>query len=128
MAETPEVLVEAMVEGGTLCIADWTITQGDVCTAWQQAQNEIDAGGVKITSKGIHITKEKDPFQATLDNQQVRFRNNDTGEDVAYFNKDAGRIRRLLALGEFTVRQPDSECGAMRIIPVDGGAFFVIND
>ena len=128
VAETPEVLVEAMVEGGTLCIADWTITQGDVCTAWQQAQNEIDAGGVKITSKGIHITKEKDPFQATLDNQQVRFRNNDTGEDVAYFNKDAGRIRRLLALGEFTVRQPDSECGAMRIIPVDGGAFFVIND
>ena len=70
----------------------------------------------------------RDRFQASLDNQQVRFRNTDTGEDVAYFNKDSGRIRRLSALGEFTVRQPDAESGALRVIPVAGGAFFVIND
>ena len=128
VADSPAALVEAMVEGGTLWIADWTVIQGEVCTAWQQAQNEIDAGGVQITSRGIDITKEGDPFQASLDNQQVRFRNTDTGEDVAYFNKDSGRIRQLSALGEFTVQQPDTLSGALRVIPVAGGAFFVIND
>ncbi|MBU5419600.1 hypothetical protein KQI11_05630 [Acetanaerobacterium sp. MSJ-12] len=128
VADSPAALVEAMVEGGTLRIADWTVIQGEVCTAWQQAQNEIDAGGVKITSRGIDITKEGDPFQASLDNQQVRFRNTDTSEDVAYFNKDSGRIRQLSALGEFTVQRPDDISGALRVIPVAGGAFFVIND
>ncbi len=127
-AEREEAEIAFSVNEGRLWVADIMVAEGISCTAWQQAQNEIDAGGVKISSRGIDITRENDPFQASLDNQQVRFRNNDTGEDVAYFNKDSGRIRQLSALGEFTVQRPDDISGALRVIPVAGGAFFVIND
>ena len=109
-------------------VADITVIQGDNCSAWQQAQNEIEAGGVTVTSRGIQVTKEGDPFEARLDNQQVRFTNRDTGDDVAYFNKDQALIRSLSAESTFTVRRPGDDSKALRIIPVDTGAFFVVND
>lgn len=120
--------IEFAVVAGALDIADITVIQGDNCSAWQQAQNEIEAGGVTVTSRGVQVTKEGDPFEARLDNQQVRFTNRDTGDDVAYFNKDQALIRSLSAESTFTVRRPGDDSKALRIIPVDTGAFFVVND
>ena len=99
-----------------------------MCTAWQQAQNEIQAGGVTVTQRGLQVDASGDPFAVKIDNQQFLVRNKDTGQDVVYLTKDQALISRLTAHDELTVRRYGQPSKALRIIPVDTGAFFVVND
>ena len=120
--------VEFWVQDGILTVADITVKEGLVCTAWQQAQNEIQAGGVTVTQRGLQVDANGDPFAVKIDNQQFLVRNKDTGQDVVYLTKDQALISRLTAQDELTVRRYGQPSKALRIIPVDTGAFFVVND
>ena len=120
--------VEFWVQDGILAVADITVKEGLVCTAWQQAQNEFQAGGVTVTQRGLQVDASGDPFAVKIDNRQFLVRNKDTEQDVVYLTKDQALISRLTAQDELTVRRYGKSAGALRIMPIDRGAFFVIND
>ncbi|MCB5940706.1 phage tail protein [bacterium 210820-DFI.6.52] len=116
------------VEEGRLWVADITLVEGLVCTAWQQAKNELIAGSVSVSERGVEVAQAGDPFSARIDNRQFLIHNTDTGEDVAYFNKDEGRISKLTAEDGLTVRRRGNQSGALRLMPVEGGVFWIVND
>ncbi|MBU5418881.1 hypothetical protein KQI11_01915 [Acetanaerobacterium sp. MSJ-12] len=47
---------------------------------------------------------------------------------MAYFNKDEGRISKLTAEDGLTVRRRGNQSGALRLMPVEGGVFWIVND
>ena len=51
--------------------------------AWQQAKNELIAGSVSVSERGMEVAQAGDPFSARIDNRQFLIHNTDTGEDVA---------------------------------------------
>ena len=121
-AQAQDGEVHFSVQEGRLWVADITLVEGLVCTAWQQAKNELIAGSVSVSERGMEVAQAGDPFSAKIDNRQFLIHNTDTGEDVAYFNKDEGRISKL------TVRRRGNQSGALRLMPVDGGVFLIVND
>ncbi len=128
IAQSEETEVSFACQNGVLAVADIIVKAGLVCTAWQQSRGEVEAGGVTVNRRGLQVDVEGDPFAVQIDNKQFLVQNKDTGKDVVYLTKDDALIARLTAQEELTVQRYENPVSALRIIPMESGAFFVIND
>ena len=115
--------------GETHTISDMVVKLGDV-TGWVQAPNEVYGKNYRFDKDGFTITSLTDPFKSVLDNTKLAVYDTSSGSDriVMLVSKDSGKITKLIAQDEFVIRRYENAAASMRTIPVDDGAFLVIND
>lgn len=110
-------------------IADAVCKIGDV-SGWVQAPNEVYGRNYRFDKDGFEITSLTDTFKSVLDNTKLAVYDTAGGTDknIMTVSKDSGKITKLIAQDEFTVQRYENPESSLRVIPVDDGVFFVIND
>ncbi len=117
------------VASETITITDTVVKKGG-CTGWQQAPNEVYGSNFRFDKDGFSITSQTDTFKSTLDNTSLSVYDTAGGTDrvMMVVSKDEGKITQFTAQEQLTVQRYDNSASALRIIPTDTGAMFVIND
>ena len=131
--QTPATLADTIIRlesatGVTAQITDITFKLGDV-NGWIQAPNEVYGSNFKFDKDGFEITSLTDTFKSLLDNTKLAVYDTSSGDKIMMLvSKDSGKITNLVAQDELTIQRYENSSSSLRFIPVDDGAYIVIND
>ncbi len=112
----------------TCVLTDMVVKIGD-CSGWTPAPNEIYGANYRFDKDGFEITSLTNSFKSLLDNTKFAVYDTAGGDRIImYVSKDEALITQATIQEQLTVQRYENSASALRIIPVDDGAFFVIND
>lgn len=112
----------------TCVLTDMVVKIGD-CSGWTPAPNEVYGANYRFDKDGFQITSLTDTFKSLLDNTKFAVYDTAGGDRIImYVSKDQALITQATLQEQLTVQRYENSASALRIIPVDDGAFFVIND
>ena len=113
--------------GAYALIADAVCKIGDT-SGWVQAPNETYGKNFKFDKDGLEITSETNSFKATLDEDSLTVEDTATNKIAMQVGKDSAKMTNATVQDELIVQRYDEPSASLRMIPVDDGVMFVIND
>lgn len=130
-ASTTTVKFDNTAEGASayIILTDTIVKLGDA-SGWMQAPNEVYGANFRFDKDGFLLTDPTSKFKAILTNESLTVYDTSSGSDriVMQVSKDLGKITKLTAQDQFVVQRYENSASSMRMIPVEGGVFLVIND
>lgn len=115
--------------GADATISDIVVKLG-TASGWVQAPNEVYGTNFRFDKEGFSITSLTDPFKTLLDNRKLAAYDTSGGTDTIMMLVDiyAAMLTKLVAQEETVFQRYGNSDASMRLIPVEDGAYIVIND